>query len=115
MSIPVLVDPTFTEEQTTSVSASAFGIERIRFSSAGVIPFETIAEKPPRKFTPTFFAALSSVLAIWTKSSGVLQALAPIRPIGVTEIRLWTIGIPYSLEISSPVFTSFAALDVILL
>lgn len=54
------------------------------------------------KFTPTSFATLSSVFASVTKSSGVLHAAPPISAIGVTEIRLFTIGIPYSLEISSP-------------
>ena len=44
MSMPVLVEPTLTDEQTRSVAAIAAGIERMRSSSAGVIPFETIAE-----------------------------------------------------------------------
>ena len=35
--------------------------ERIRSSSLFVIPLDTIAEYPPIKFTPTSFAALSSV------------------------------------------------------
>ena len=64
--IPVFVDPTLTELQILSVSASACGIERIRFSSLGVIPFDTSAEYPPMKFTPTFSAARSSVRAIVT-------------------------------------------------
>ena len=42
--IPVFVEPRFTELHTSSVSASAFGIDRIRSSSAVVIPFETKAE-----------------------------------------------------------------------
>ena len=110
---PVFVEPTLTEEHTTSVTASASGIERIRFSSAGVIPLDTSAEYPPKKFTPTAFAARSSVFAIVTKSSGVLHADAPTRAIGVTEILLCTIGIPISLLISFPVSTSFAAFVVI--
>ena len=65
------------------------------------------------KFTPTSFATLSSVFASVTKSSGVLHAAPPISAIGVTEIRLFTIGIPYSLEISSPVCTRFLARPVI--
>ena len=44
MSMPVFVEPTLTEEQTRSVAAMASGMERMRSSSAGVIPFETIAE-----------------------------------------------------------------------
>ena len=107
--IPVLVEPTFTELQTRSVLASARGMERIRSSSAGVIPLLTRAVYPPMKFTPTFFAALSRVFAMVTKSSVVLQAAPPTRPIGVTEILLFTMGIPYWAEIFSPVATrSFA-------
>ena len=64
---------------------------------------------PPIKFTPTTLAALSRVSAIVTKSSFVLHAAPPINAIGVTEILLFTIGIPYSPEIASPVDTrSFA-------
>ena len=63
---PVFVEPTFTELHTKSVALSASGIERIRSSSLFVIPFETSAEYPPIKFTPTSFAALSSVFAIVT-------------------------------------------------
>ena len=44
MSMPVFVEPTLTEEQTRSVAAMASGMERMRSLSAGVIPFETIAE-----------------------------------------------------------------------
>ena len=101
--IPVLVEPVFTELQTFPVEASAFGIERINNSSAAVIPFETSAEYPPIKFTPHASAALSSIFAISTKSSVVLHTEPPTKAIGVTEIRLFTIGIPYFLEISSPV------------
>ena len=42
--IPVLVEPTFTELQTRSVTARACGMERIKSSSAGVIPLLTRAE-----------------------------------------------------------------------
>jgi len=85
------------------------------FSSAFVIPFETSAEYPPIKLTPTFFAAASRVRAIVTKSSGVSHAEAPTSPIGVTDILLLTIGIPYSFSISCPVSTRLAATCVILL
>ena len=44
MSIPVLVDPTLTDEQTMSVSLSAFGRERMSSSSAGVMDLDTSAE-----------------------------------------------------------------------
>ena len=113
MLIPVLVEPTFTELQTRSVSAIACGMERMRSSSAGVIPLLTSAEYPPIKFTPTSLAHLSSVLAMVTKSSGFLHAAPPTRAMGVTEIRLFTTGIPYSVAISSPVATRFLAFVVI--
>ena len=67
------------------------------------------------KFTPTSFAALSSDFAISTKSSVVLHAALPTSAIGVTLIRLFTIGIPYSFSISFPVDTRFFASVVILL
>ena len=44
MSSPVLVEPTLTLAQTRSVTARASGIERMRRSSEGVMPFETTAE-----------------------------------------------------------------------
>ncbi len=43
MSMPVFVEPRFTDEQTTFVSFNAFGIERISSSSARVIPLDTSA------------------------------------------------------------------------
>ena len=109
MLIPVFVDPTFTELHTRSVRASAFGIERIRFSSAVVIAFETRAEYPPIKFTPTCLAASSSTFAREAKSAMLRQAAPPIRAAGVTEILLFTMGMPYSMEIFSPVSTRFSA------
>ena len=42
--MPVLVDPTLTDEQTMSVSLSAFGRERMSSSSAGVMDLDTRAE-----------------------------------------------------------------------
>ena len=44
MLMPVLVEPTFTELHTRSVFARASGMERIKFSSPFVIPFDTSAE-----------------------------------------------------------------------
>ena len=63
MLIPAFVEPTLTLEQTISVCASACGIARSSFSSPVVKPFCTSAEKPPMKFTPQAFAALSIVSA----------------------------------------------------
>ena len=101
------------ELQTRSVCARAWGMERIRFWSAVVIPLLTRAEYPPMKFTPTSLAARSSVLAMVTKSSGVLQAAPPTRAMGVTEIRLFTMGMPKSRSMSFPVATRFFAMVVI--
>ena len=39
MLMPAFVEPMFTEEQTSSVSARASGIARMSFTSAGVMPF----------------------------------------------------------------------------
>ena len=64
--IPVFVDPTLIELQIRSVHASACGTDCIKSSSLFVIAFDTNAEYPPIKFTPTSFAALSSVFAIST-------------------------------------------------
>lgn len=97
------------------LSANAFGIERINNSSAFVIPLLTNAEYPPKKLTPTFFAAASNTFASSTKSSGVLHTFPPTKEIGVIEIRLLTIGIPNSFSISFPVFTRSFATVVILL
>ena len=113
MLMPVRVEPTLTELHILSVHASASGMERIRSSSLFVIALDTRAEYPPIKFTPTFRAALSRVFAIATKSSGLLQAEAPTRAMGVTEILLFTMGMPNSLSISSPVDTSLSAVAVI--
>ena len=77
-----------------------------------VNPFCTRAEKPPMKLTPQVLAARSSVRARGTKSS-LLQA-APAMAMGVTEMRLLTMGMPNSLSISQPVRTSFSAREQIL-
>ena len=90
-------------------------MERIRASSLFVIALDTSAEYPPIKLTPTSFAALSSVRASVTKSSSVLHAALPTSAAGVTDILLFTIGIPYSLSICSPVETRRSAVDVIFL
>ena len=112
MLIPVLVDPRLTDAQTRSVFASALGMDLISSSSDFVIPLAGRAEKPPRKFTPTSVAALSSVMAMRTKSSSVWQADAPIRAIGVTEMRLLTMGMAYSRSIAFPVATRSFAVSV---
>ena len=97
--IPARVEATLTLEQSSFVSLSTSGIEASRRSSARVAPLCIRAEYPPRKLTPTSAAARSSASAIGRGSSW------QIRLTGVTLIRLFTIGIPSSVSISSPVFT----------
>ena len=109
MSIPVFVEPTFTELHTFPVEERASGMDLIRSSSAAVIPLFTSAEYPPIKFTPIVSAALSRAFASFTKSPVVLHTDPPTSAIGVTDTLLFTIGIPYFLEISFPTETrSFA-------
>ena len=112
--IPVLVEPTLNELQTRSVAARACGTDSIKNLSAAVIPLHTSALYPPIKFTPTSFAAASRVFAISTKSSGLFAAAAPTSAIGVTDMRLFTTGIPNSFSIAAPVGTSSFAVRVIL-
>jgi len=45
---------------------------------------------------------------VFAKGTGSPQA-ALTMAIGVTEIRLLIMGMPYSVSMSSPVFTSFSA------
>ena len=77
------------------------------FRSAAVKPFCTKAEKPPMKFTPQVRAAFSRVTAIFTGS--LSSQAAKIMAMGVTEIRLLMIGIPYFFSMSSPVLTKCSA------
>ena len=115
MLIPILVDPRLMEEQTLSVLFMAWGMDRMRFLSAGVMPFWTSAEYPPMKFTPTSLAARSRVSAILTKSSGDLHAAPPTRAAGVMEILLLITGTPNSRPMSSPTLTRSFADSVIFL
>ena len=112
MLMPALVEPTFTLEQTKSVSARAWGMARSSSSSPRARPFCTRAEKPPMKFTPQVLAARSMVFAKGTRSS--VSHPPATRAMGVTEMRLCTMGIPNSLSIFFPVFTRFSAYLVIL-
>ena len=63
MLMPARVEPTLTEEQTSSVSARASGMERMSFPSAAVMPLCTRAEYPPIKLTPQVLAARSRARA----------------------------------------------------
>ena len=99
--MPAFVEPMLTDEQTISVAAIACGMESMSTRSPCVIPFSTSAENPPMKLTPTALPARSSASATGTKES-VWHASAAI-PMGVTEIRLLMMGMPYSVSMSSPV------------
>ena len=107
MLMPARVEPTFTEEHTRSVVASASGMESISLWSAAEAPLCTSAEKPPMKSTPTSRAALSMARAMGERSLVVVAA--QISAIGVTEMRLFTMGTPYSRSSWSAVGTSFSA------
>gem|GEM_PF-2329891 len=104
--IPAFVEPMFTEEQTNSVSHSAWGMEAISSRSPGEKPFCTKAEYPPIKLTPTSLAARSRVWAYRTTSPPEAPANMAM---GVTEMRLLIMGIPYFCSILSPVRTSSLA------
>ena len=112
MLMPAFVVATLTLEQTSSVSASACGMAAISRRSPEAMPFCTRAEKPPMKSTPQVFAALSIALANGTKSS-VSHALAT-SAMGVTEMRLLTMGMPSSRSIWQPVVTRCSACRQIL-
>ena len=64
MLIPAFVEPTFTLEQTSSVSEREVGIEQTSLRSLSVKPFWARAEKPPMKLIPTAAAALSIARAM---------------------------------------------------
>ena len=77
-------------------------------ASPGVVPLCTSAEKPPRKLTPDLGRRAVEVLG----EQHVVVArrtLSATSAIGVTEMRLLMIGMPYSRSISSPTATSRAA------
>ena len=93
------------------VTDNASGIERISASSPAENPLCTSAEYPPIKLTPVASAAFCKVLAYIT---GFPPLAAAIMAMGVTEIRLFIMGIPNSLSISSPTLTRFPARRVIL-
>ena len=105
--MPARDEPIFTDEHTTSVDANASGMDAISRLSLSDMPFSTRAEYPPMKFTPTAFAASSSA---WATNSCSREA---INATGVTEIRLFTMGIPNSRSIFSHSDTRFSARRVI--
>ena len=106
MLMPARVEPTFTLAQTRSVRASASGMEAMRLRSPVVKPFCTRAEKPPMKFTPTSRAARSIASAMGTRSSPHPPAMSAT---GVTDTRLFTMGMPNSRSMASPTGTRSCA------
>ena len=110
MLMPARVLPTFTEAQTRSVAASAVGMESMSLWSARVAPLCTSAEKPPTKSTPTSLPARSMATATGVRSSAVTAA--QISAMGVTDMRLFTMGMPNSRSSCSAVGTRFSAAEV---
>ena len=110
MLMPARVVATLTDAQTRSVAASASGIDAMSLRSPSPVPLCTSAEKPPMKSTPTSCAARSSASASGVTSSASVAAAS--WAIGVTEMRLLTIGMPYSRSICSAIGTSRSAARV---
>ena len=81
----------------------------MRLRSPGVMPFSTRAPNPPTKSTPTSFAAASSSRQTTASSFGLKDEQTV--PIGDTEMRLFTTGMPYlsptMLQVSTRRFAYF--------
>ena len=107
MLMPARVEPTFTLEQTLSVTDSACGMESMSLRSAAEAPLCTSALKPPTKSTPTSLPALSMATAMGVRS--VASVAAQISAMGVTDMRLFTMGMPYSRSSCSAVGTRRSA------
>ena len=110
MLMPARTEATLTEEQTRSVVESAAGMESIRRRSASPMPFCTRAEKPPMKSMPSSSAARSIASAMGVRSAS--GQAAAIWATGVTEMRLLTMGMPYSASRLSATSTRSAAVRV---
>ena len=104
--MPVLDEPTLTEEQTFFVSASASGMLSMNERSKEVILLFTSAEYPPKKSMPHVSAALSNAFASAVSRPGKFAARILA---GVTDTLLLMTGIPYSSPSSRATFTIFSA------
>ena len=114
MLMPVRVEATFTEAHTISVTPSAAGRDSIRAWSVAVRPLSTSAEYPPMKSTPTSLAARSKTWANCSIPPGLCTPeAAATSAMGVTEMRLFVTGTPYSAATSSATATSRPACRVI--
>ena len=89
------------------MTESACGIDSISLMSAREAPLCTSAVKPPTKSTPTSLPARSIASAMGVRSSS--RTAEQISAIGVTEIRLLTIGMPNSRSSCSATGTSSLA------
>ena len=82
-------------------------MDSISLLSAFEAPLCTSALKPPTKSTPTSFPALSMATAMGVRSCALVAA--QISAMGVTEMRLFTMGMPYSRSSCSAVGTRCSA------
>ncbi len=99
--IPAWVDARFKNPQIRCVFDSASGMASIRFSSAAVVPFWTIAPNPPRKSMLAFRVAASRALANRTTVAFVRGSGSSSSEAGVMAIRRLVMGMPYLCTIRS--------------
>ena len=107
MLMPARVVATLTDAQTRSVVASASGIDAMSRRSPSPMPLCTSAEKPPMKSTPTSRRRGRARRATGVRSSAAHDG-GELGD-GVTEMRLFTMGMPYSRSICSATGTSRSA------
>jgi len=93
--IPAWVDARFKNPQIRCVFDNASGMASIRFSSAAVVPFCTIAPNPPRKSMSAFRVAASRALANRTTVAFVCGSGSSSSEAGVMAIRRFVMGMPY--------------------
>jgi hypothetical protein len=104
MLMPARVVARLTLAQTCVVDASARGMDCIRLRAAREVPLWTSALKPPMKSMPQASAARSMATASGTRSSS--GQAAATSEMGVTAMRLLTIGMPNSASTPRAVATS---------
>ena len=95
MLIPARVEARLRNPQTRCVWERASGMASMRVSSAAVVPFWTMAPKPPRKSMLAFRAALSRARARRTALAVVRGRGSRSSDAGVTAIRRFVMGMPY--------------------
>ena len=104
MLMPARVEPTFTARAYVVGDGQRMG-NGVHELDVGVrrLPCARAREKPPTKSTPTSLPALSMATAMGVRS--VASVAAQISAMGVTEMRLFTMGMPYSRSSCSAVGT----------